>query len=101
MSCVKLPEGICDELVKHMAAFWWGEGKGKRKIHWLSWNKLCEKKDGGGLGFRDPSCLNLALLAKQGWRLITNEGSLVQRVLKAKYFSKVSFFEAKVGSNPS
>lgn len=66
MSCVKLPEGICDELVKDMAAFWWGRGKGKRKIHWLSWNKLCEKDAGAwALDFRDQSCFNLAMLAEQ------------------------------------
>ncbi|GKA96357.1 hypothetical protein Tco_0818452 [Tanacetum coccineum] len=48
----------------------------ERHIHWLSWAHISQAKDCGGLGFRDLSCSNLALLAKQGWRLIMNPGSL-------------------------
>lgn len=34
-----------------MARFWWGDGEDKRKIHWMSWEKMVEKKFGGGIGF--------------------------------------------------
>jgi hypothetical protein len=43
------------------------------------------------LGFRDISAFNEALLAKQGWRLMTNPDSLISKVLKAKYFPKCHF----------
>ncbi|GKD68636.1 reverse transcriptase [Tanacetum coccineum] len=57
----------------------------ERHIHWLSWDRICVPKDGDGLGFRDLSCFNLALLAKQGWRLIMNPGSFWGRVLKGPF----------------
>ena len=37
-------------------------------------------KGRGGLGFRDLEILNLALLAKQIWRVITNPNLLVSKV---------------------
>ena len=62
---------------------------------------MCMPKDRGGLGFRDLRCFNLALLAKQGWRLQTNSTSLFSRVYKAKYFPHCNFDEATIGRNPS
>lgn len=55
----------------------------------------------GGLGFRDFSKMNISLLAKQGWRLLSNPDSLVSRVLKAMYYSATSFMDAPLGNNPS
>ena len=57
---------------------------------WLSWDKVCTLKE-GGLGFHDLKAFNLALLAKQGWRLQTNMSSLAHRVLKARYFLDCDF----------
>ncbi|GJV97009.1 hypothetical protein Tco_1548586 [Tanacetum coccineum] len=58
-------------------------------------------KDCGGLGFRDLSCFNLALLAKQGWRLFINPCSFWGRVLKGIYFLRLNFLNATKGSHPS
>jgi hypothetical protein len=43
----------------------------------------------------------MALLAKQGCRIMQNEESLVAQVLKKKYFSKESFLSSRLGNNPS
>lgn len=58
-------------------------------------------KQRGGLGFRDLELLNMAILAKQGWRIMHNTESLAAQVLKMKYFSRDSFITSKLGSNLS
>ena len=55
-------------------------------MHWLSWERLCCRKRKGGLGYRDLHLFNLAMLARQGWRLITDPDSRCAQVLHAKYF---------------
>ena len=101
MSCFKLPDALCDELTSMIRNFWWGQKEDEKKIAWLSWEKMCEPKSNGGMGFRQLKQFNLALLAKQGWRLQTKQDSLAYRVLKAKYFPKCEFVEASLGNNPS
>lgn len=47
------------------------------------------------MGFRDFELLNQAMLAKQGWRLITEPESLCAKVLKGKYYHDQDFMSAK------
>lgn len=55
----------------------------------------------GGLGFWDLKDFNLALLAKQGFRLQHNIYSLVYKVFKARYFTNGDFLAAELGNHPS
>ena len=55
----------------------------------------------GGMGFKQLKQFNLALLAKQGWRLQLGRESLVYKVFKARYFPRCNFVQAGIGSNPS
>ena len=41
------------------------------------------------------------MLAKQGWRLIQFEDSLVARILKAKYYARGDFMSTQLTSNSS
>ena len=75
--------------------------KDENKIPWLSWEKMCEPKSNGGMSFKNLKLLNLALLAKQGWRLQVGHDSLVYRVLKVKHFPNFDFIYASIGNNPS
>lgn len=53
------------------------------------------------MGFIKLHEYNLDLLAKQGWKLLTNPTSLASRVLKARYYPNGNFLDAKMGANPS
>ena len=101
MSCFKLPNSLCKELSSLISKFWWGQKSYEQKIFWVSWDKLCKSKDAGGMGFRDLKAFNLALLAKQGWRLLQNTNSLFHHVFQAKYFASRSFLEAQLSKRPS
>ena len=101
MSCFKLPDSICEELTSMVRNFWWGQKGDERKMPWMSWETLCVPKSKGGMGFKLLKEFNLALLAKQGWKLQTETNSLAYKVLKAKYFLDYEFVAATIGKRPS
>ncbi|KAL0456551.1 UNVERIFIED_CONTAM: hypothetical protein Slati_0994300 [Sesamum latifolium] len=84
-----------------MAADFFWSGDQTAKLHWLAWDKLCQRKEEGGLGFRRLKESNLALLAKQAWRIAFTRVGVLQEVLGQKYFPSSNFFEARLGSRPS
>ena len=100
-SLFKLPKGLCNDINSIIARYWWGQTSNEKKIHWINWRRLCETKKKGGMGFRDINAFNLAMLAKQAWRLVHQQNSLFFRVYKTRYFPEISFLEVKLGSNPS
>ncbi|CAN1761141.1 Uncharacterized mitochondrial protein AtMg00310 [Linum perenne] len=101
MASFLIPKTNIDKLNTITSDFWWGKVDGKKKMHWVSWEKLCLPKENGGLGFKDLETFNHALLAKQTWRLIRNPDLLLAQIYKAKYFPNSTLMQAGKGSNPS
>jgi hypothetical protein len=99
MSCFDLTKSLCDDLSSMICRFWWSQMDKANKIHWTSWEKMSKPKRVGGLGFRDLHLFNMAMLARQAWRLLQNPSSLCARVLAAKYHPGHSIIEAtpKIG----
>lgn len=86
MSCFLMPKSFYWELESIFTRYWWQKGKGRKGTHLFSWSNLCHLKELGGLCYHDMCKFNSALLAKQGWRIISNPKSLLVRVLKSKCF---------------
>jgi hypothetical protein len=101
MACFRLPRRLCHHINSLLRNFWWGSKDGKRRTCWVSWEDMTKPKYLGGLGFRDIELFNLALLAKQAWRLLQDPTSLSARILKAVYYPSGEFLEAGLGSSPS
>ncbi|XP_056848949.1 uncharacterized protein LOC130499067 [Raphanus sativus] len=101
MSCYLLPQGITDKLKSTTSNFWWSSNQNSRGLHWIAWDEICTPKDSGGLGFRDFHDFNLALLAKQLWRLIHYPNSLIARVLKGRYYRHTSPLDEHQTYSPS
>lgn len=102
MSVFLLPVETCRDLEQMMCKYWWKTGNNRDKsIHWASWRNMCRMKSAGGLGFRNLREFNMALIGKQGWRLLIHPEKLVSKVYKARYFPNDSFLDAKIGGSPS
>lgn len=53
------------------------------------------------MGFRDLHSFNIAMLAKQVWRLLSEPKSLCARVSRAKYYLDVKLLKASQKSGSS
>ena len=100
MNLFRLPARLIKEIHRLCSRFWWGGDDSNKKMHWCSWERLCWHKADGGMGFRDLSLFNKALLAKQAWRLYNYPSSLAARVMKGLYYSNGYILLAK-GTNKS
>ncbi len=73
LSLFKAPLAVCKRITSIQRRFLWGWGKANKPIFWVSWKDVCKSKAEGGLGCRDISMLNYALLAKWRWRSLSDE----------------------------
>ncbi|KAG7615876.1 Ribonuclease H domain [Arabidopsis thaliana x Arabidopsis arenosa] len=85
MCVITMPKALLDDLDKVARSFLWGSTSEKRKQHLISWKRVCTPKQEGGLGIKRAQDMNKALLAKLGWRLLTDHQSLWARILRRKY----------------
>ncbi|XP_041017914.1 uncharacterized mitochondrial protein AtMg00310-like [Juglans microcarpa x Juglans regia] len=96
MGVFKLPKAIDEELNKLTRQYWWVQQENKGRINWCPWNQMKSSKIIGGLGSRDLEFFNMAMLAKQGWRLVQNSGSLAAKIISTKYYPNGNFLQATI-----
>ena len=65
--------------------FLWGGMGEEHKFHLVAWDRVCSPIPQGGLGVRQLTPFNLALLGKWLWRFGVEESHLWRRVVVAKY----------------
>ena len=75
------PLAVIEKLESIRRRFLWGGDEDKRKIHWVSWEKVIASKSAGGLGVGSIRALNVGLIVKWWWRLKHENHSLWRRVV--------------------
>ncbi|KAL0347872.1 UNVERIFIED_CONTAM: hypothetical protein Scaly_1803200 [Sesamum calycinum] len=75
-----------EDMEKMMRDFWW-HSKGEKMVHWVAWRKMCRPLVEGGMGFRDLNAFNIALLAKQGWAVVSQPTSLLNQKVQQPGFT--------------
>ncbi|RZB46429.1 Nitrate regulatory gene2 protein [Glycine soja] len=62
-----------------------GGDQGHKKIPWVKWEVICLPKEDGGLGVKDISKFNTALMGRWVWALSSNHNQLWAKILLSKY----------------
>lgn len=75
-----------------------GSGKG---IKWARWDRLCVRKNNGGMSFRNLHDFNLVMLGKLCWKCLSSPGALISRIFKTKYYPTRDFLNATLEHSPS
>jgi hypothetical protein len=102
MGLFLLSDGTHEGFDRHRCRFFW-EGQGnKMKYHMVAWEDICKPKAQGGLGVMNTKLMNLALMTKWIWRMLTEDDSklLWLQLLKAKYPVDQFFSSTAVGGSP-
>jgi hypothetical protein len=87
LSYMKMPLKVWREVVKIQRTFLWDGLSKRNRICWVSWDDICKPKKDVGLGVRDLRLVNISLLAKWRWKLLTRDRALWKDVVIAKYGS--------------
>ncbi|XVF75341.1 hypothetical protein PTKIN_Ptkin13bG0180300 [Pterospermum kingtungense] len=85
MQIVLLPVGLCNKIEKLILNFLWGGGYKERTCSLVLWETVLKPKEVGGLGIKCLTSMNLAFMAKLGWRMLNERNTPWVRVLEAKY----------------
>ncbi|KAL5580469.1 hypothetical protein UlMin_012911 [Ulmus minor] len=101
MTCFIILDSIIKDIEAACARFWWGSTMEYQKVHWKNWEDICQPKYVGGLGFKNLSLFNQALLRKQVWCFIQRPNSLGTQIFKAKYYHNSTIWEVDASTNSS
>lgn len=85
MQTTRLPTAIINKLEQQCRRFIWSGNSEAQKIHLVNWAEVCRPKLSGGLGLKNLTIMNEALLMKLGWGLLVNNNSYWAQVLCSKY----------------
>lgn len=87
MSLFNMLEGVAKEIDRIQSSFLWGDSEHNRKLHLVSWSKVCMSMKQGGLGIKNIRLANESLLLKWWWRYGQEDDALWKLVICEKYGS--------------
>ncbi|CAN1157085.1 Putative ribonuclease H protein At1g65750 [Linum perenne] len=85
-----LPITTCNAIDKRIRKFIWGSSETERKTHLVSWDRICQPKENGGLGLKSARVLNRAYMTKLAFLFFQNKEPLWIRILQTKYFKETN-----------
>ena len=85
MSLLPLPRKVKLRLDKVQRDFLWGGESLERKPHLVKWVTICSKRRNRGLGVKNLSILNNALLSEWSWRYAREKDAWSVEVIRRKY----------------
>lgn len=95
MATTKLPVGVLKALTAQIRRFFWGAQDKDRYLAYVAWAKIVQPIENGGLGIRDLTLVNEALLMKSLFKLASNFGALWTMVVRAKYLKRGKLWVSK------
>jgi hypothetical protein len=84
MSFFPLPKGVLKKLDYFRSRFFYQGNENKRKYRLAKWDIMWQPKDQGGLSILELNMMNIALLSKWIYKLLTSDG-MWQQLLSNKY----------------
>ncbi|CAJ2670830.1 unnamed protein product [Trifolium pratense] len=89
-SFFKAPTCVIKEMVRIQRNFLWGGALDCRKVCWVSWDRICQPKEKGGLGVKNLELFNSSLLCKWKWRCLNDKVAAWYDLLSFRYGSLVA-----------
>ena len=102
LSVIKFPKWAIENINSHMANFLWNDQEGKHKYHLSNFQGLTQRKEFGGWGIPDLSCLNMSLLSAWINRYQLSDNKLWKQIVDHKYSTSDPniFCCSEIGSSP-
>ena len=85
MSLFPIPASVARCIDKIQRDFLWGGMGDERKFHLVKWSQVCQPLKLGGLGIRNLTKFNRALLGKWLWRYGNEEDAFWRLLICSKY----------------
>ncbi|CAN1195923.1 Putative ribonuclease H protein At1g65750 [Linum perenne] len=85
-----LPITTCNAIDKRIRNFIWGSSETERKTHLVSWERICQPKENGGLGLKSARVLNRAYMTKLAFLFFQKKEPLWIRIIQSKYFKETN-----------
>ncbi|KAJ4783428.1 RNA-directed DNA polymerase (reverse transcriptase)-related family protein [Rhynchospora pubera] len=94
MSVEIIPRGLIKQMESPIAKFFWGKTDQHRYMSFVSWAKICQTTNKGGLGVRQLRPFGDALFLKLVWDMMREENKIWVQVCSAKYYANFGFWRA-------
>ena len=85
LSLFRAPLKVCARLKRIQRQFLWGGSDLDKKVSLVSWATVCTEKRKCGIGIKNFSKMNKALLSKWNWRFANERNSLWRKVIGSKF----------------